>query len=667
MLRNHALATLSRVASAVLLLALLADQPVSAQQGSSEASSWELKVCADQDNLPYSNRLAEGFESRLAELVATELGATLTYAWMPLPRQETDAQLMLRLGACDVVMSVADGQEPFLNTISYYSGSTFFVTRESDMIELESLDDPKLTTLQIGVNRGSPLDVALRERVPLNNLHHYLASDGPAAILRAVVNGDIDVGLVWGPAAGYFTASENLPLVLTPVTPEIDLPFLALIQPITMAVRRGDDELRDLLNRALVARWSDVQLVLDQYHVARQAEPAPSNRPDDRLSTEADPIRIGVVLPTRTGATPLVTENVEPEADAARRGAVLADEQLGNDEASPLRVLLAVAPSLEAAQRAARRMALADSATALVGGVGEGQAATLAEAAGELGIPFLNIADPTPGLRTGSCRTTTFNVSPSMDNYLSAMTKRLSIDGEHSLAVVYPATPLGRLLRERLRLILTAMPSSGWSTIDVEVAMGQPYYGAAIDTIRQSGAAAIVLLLDADEQLVFFGQYEGSGVQVPVYPYPAGGTQLRQYYWTLLADAPTTGASPRFASWDAAVPQGEFDGAFTRRYGQRAEPAAWSAYAAIQIVQQAVAAAQSASTSLLAALQDSDAQYALDGIQSTRISPSDHQLVTPVYLITLTPPLDGATFQLADLSHVLDIDSQMVRQQQTCD
>src|SRR5271165_98744 len=42
-----------------------------------------LRVCADPHNMPFSTDKGEGFENKLAELLAAQLGKGLTYAWYP--------------------------------------------------------------------------------------------------------------------------------------------------------------------------------------------------------------------------------------------------------------------------------------------------------------------------------------------------------------------------------------------------------------------------------------------------------------------------------------------------------------------------------------------------------------------------------------------------------
>lgn len=646
---THMLATLTRVASKYLSLLVVC---VASAASAQPTGSWELRVCADPDNLPYSNRAGEGYENRLAQLVATKLGAVLSYAWMPALRKDTDAQLMLRLGECDLVAGVADGVEPFLNTISYFTAITYFVTRQGSGLEdISSLDDPRLAAANVGVDRGSPLDFALQRRVDQTHVRHYLAQDSASAIVQDVASGALDVGIVRGPVAGYFIAQGHLQLSLVPVTPEVDIPFLQLVQPITMAVRRGDDALRDQLDKILAAEWGAVQELLDDMHIARPQVPAPGLPPGTVLVDDPATLRIGVVLPTQTGANPLMPENVEPEASAARNGALLAAELLRGSSV-PIKNYLASTPTAAAAVRAANRLAALDGVAALLGGVGVDQAASVAEVANSLALPFMNVADPNPGLRAAACESSVFNIAPDYTTYFAAMASFLDPAAPQELLVVRPATPHGRLLEELFRRAANST-SSSWKLTTIEVEPQAPYYGAALAAMRSASPDVVVLLLDADAQLVFLGQYENAGLTAPVLGLPASGTQLRQYYWTLTRDAPHSGTAPRFAMWDAAIRPSAFNDAYRARFGQQPEAPAWAAYAAVQALQQAALAAALSSTTLLQALLQTDTAYDLAGTPEARFGPVDHQLQAPVYVLNLTAPPPGVRFELAELSSVV--------------
>jgi mxaJ protein len=247
------------------------------------AQGWELRVCADPNHLPYSNRQEEGFENKIARLLAEEIGARLVYYWYP---QRPLLREVIREGECEVVIGVADGHPLFLNTIAYYRTAFVFVYRADRNLDLASLDDPVLRGLRIGVHvvpgGVNPPAQALANRGLLPNLvgfsvfGDYAKPNPLSEPVEAVVRGDIDVAIVWGPVGGYFAKRSPVPLKVVLVSPEIDPPFLPMVFSITVGVRKGDEGLRDLLNRAIVRRWEEIQEILAFYGVPLLPLPKPS-------------------------------------------------------------------------------------------------------------------------------------------------------------------------------------------------------------------------------------------------------------------------------------------------------------------------------------------------------------------------------------------------------
>ncbi len=230
-------------------------------------ATWDLRVCASENNLPYSNKQQQGFENRVAEVVANELRARLVYVWLPQPHHPEYALMQLREGKCDLFMGVLDRQRPFLTTLAYYRSTNVFVYRKDAPYEVQSLDDAVLRTLRIGVLRASPPDSALANRGIIDNVRHYLANDPPSAIIDAVISDEIDVSIAWGPIAGYFSKQQSVQLQLSPVTPEVDFPFNPMVLSISMGVREQDEALCDQLNVAIALRWKEIQTVLTEYGV----------------------------------------------------------------------------------------------------------------------------------------------------------------------------------------------------------------------------------------------------------------------------------------------------------------------------------------------------------------------------------------------------------------
>jgi mxaJ protein len=248
-----------------------------AVRGDSAPEPRHLRVCADPNNLPFSNDRLEGFENRLAELVAGEMRATVQYTWHP--QRRGFIRNTLRAGACDLVMGVPSSFELALPTRPYYRSTYVFVYRQDAGISVRSFDDPGLRTLRIGVHlvgddgANTPPAHALASRGIISNVAgytlygNYAEPNPPARLVEAVAAGAVDVAVVWGPLAGYFARRQAVPLEIVPVSPEIDLPFLPMVFDISMGVRREDVALAEELDAILVRRAGDIDALLDEFGI----------------------------------------------------------------------------------------------------------------------------------------------------------------------------------------------------------------------------------------------------------------------------------------------------------------------------------------------------------------------------------------------------------------
>jgi mxaJ protein len=243
----------------------------------SAAATQELRVCADPNNLPYSNQQQEGFENALAKLAANDLGMNLSYFWFP--QRHRFFRSTLQAGVCDVVMEVPSEIDVASTTIPYFRSTYVFVSRRDRNLRIESFDDPRLKNLRIGVHvtgggdEAIPSTTALLRRGLVRNLEGYsifgkLSDQNPGAdIIRAVANHDIDVAVVWGPLGGYFAEHSSQPLEATPVCAAPADGHLPLSFDISMGVRPGDEVLRDKLNGFIVRHRSEIRQLLDSYAV----------------------------------------------------------------------------------------------------------------------------------------------------------------------------------------------------------------------------------------------------------------------------------------------------------------------------------------------------------------------------------------------------------------
>jgi mxaJ protein len=237
-----------------------------------------LRVCADPNNLPFSNEKHEGFENRIAELVARDLGAELHYTWWA--QRRGYVRNTLRAGLCDVFIGLPTGLDMVLVTRPYYRSTYTFVTRR-DGPRVRSFDDPRLRRLRVGVQligddyANSPPAEALSHRGIVKQVRgysvigNYREPDPPSRIVKAVADGDVDVAVVWGPLAGWYAKRSPVPLRVVPVSPEVDVPYLPFVFDIAMGVRRGETAFRDSLDAILVRRRRDIDGILAGYGVPR--------------------------------------------------------------------------------------------------------------------------------------------------------------------------------------------------------------------------------------------------------------------------------------------------------------------------------------------------------------------------------------------------------------
>jgi quinoprotein dehydrogenase-associated probable ABC transporter substrate-binding protein len=239
--------------------------------------SRELRVCADPNNLPFSNQRREGLENRLAELIAGEVGATVRYTWWP--QRRGFIRNTLAAGKCDVVMGTTTGADRVLTTRPYYRSSYVFVYRKDRHLNVRSLDDPALRKLRIGVQlvgddyANTPPVHALSRRGIVGNLvgysvfGDYSQENPPARIIDGVVAGDVDLAVAWGPLAGYFAKRSGVALDVIPVSPAIDPPALRFTFDISLAVRPGDEKLKQELEGVLDKKQAEIDRILTEYGV----------------------------------------------------------------------------------------------------------------------------------------------------------------------------------------------------------------------------------------------------------------------------------------------------------------------------------------------------------------------------------------------------------------
>ncbi len=241
--------------------ALAANQPV-------------LRVCADPNNLPFSNQQEQGFENKLAEIFALQLGARLEYTWWS--ERKSFLKDSLEAGRCDLVMGLPASLTSVTTTKPYYQSTYVFVSRHDRNLHITSLDDPRLSDWRVGVHvvgddYAPPAAALARRGITANVIGFSLFGSygeiSPARkLVDAVARGQIDLAIVWGPFAGYFAKQEKVALDIVPVSPST---FLAIpfTYQIAAGVRRGDSALLAQIDHAIANDSAEIRRILDQYGI----------------------------------------------------------------------------------------------------------------------------------------------------------------------------------------------------------------------------------------------------------------------------------------------------------------------------------------------------------------------------------------------------------------
>jgi mxaJ protein len=236
-----------------------------------------LTVCADPNNLPFSNKAEEGFENKIASVIARDMGAKLTYVWWA--QRRGFARNTLNEAKCDIWPGVAKGVAGMATSRPYYHSTYVFVTRENSPLQGLTLDDGRLRSLKIGVQMigndamNTPPAHSLSRRGIVDNVRGYMlygnyeTPNPPAAIIDAVANGDVDTALVWGPLAGYFAAHSAVPLRLEHVTPVIDDATWPMTYGISVGVNQRNPDLLAQVEKILDKEQPIIDAILSAYAV----------------------------------------------------------------------------------------------------------------------------------------------------------------------------------------------------------------------------------------------------------------------------------------------------------------------------------------------------------------------------------------------------------------
>ena len=237
----------------------------------------KLTACADPNNLPFSNRAGEGFENKLAQMIASDLHARLDYVWWA--QRRGYVRNTLNELSCDFWPGIGSNVEMVATSRPYYRSTYVFVTRQRDKLAGLTLDDPRLKHLKVGVQMvgndqtNTPPAHALASRGIIANVRGYMLygdyrkPNPPSEIVQAVQRGEVDVALVWGPLAGYFAARSPVALRLEPVTPWFADMEWPMQFDISVGVQKDNQQLLKQIDQVLTRRSGEIRKVLAAYHV----------------------------------------------------------------------------------------------------------------------------------------------------------------------------------------------------------------------------------------------------------------------------------------------------------------------------------------------------------------------------------------------------------------
>jgi mxaJ protein len=242
-----------------------------------------LRVCADSNYMPYSGRDGEGFENKVAAVVAQALGRKLEYHWASYRGQGGFSNFLgedLDAGKCDVVMDLPYGDVEEGYTEPYYTSSYVFVTKNSAPYDITSMNSPVLRTIKIGIETDTPPEDVLKILGLTSNIVPFDVAgnpqESPKSMLQAVQDGKVGVLITWQPAIGYFL--KTYPDLKTTAVPSEQyapgIPAARFSFAMAMGVRKNDTVLKHELDKAVSSQKDQINAILAAYNVPRQPSAA---------------------------------------------------------------------------------------------------------------------------------------------------------------------------------------------------------------------------------------------------------------------------------------------------------------------------------------------------------------------------------------------------------
>jgi mxaJ protein len=231
-----------------------------------------LRVCADPSNMPFTDQSGEGFENKIANLMAEKLGRkAVTYMWFPMVTGFV--RNTLRANRCDVIMGYAQGDELVQNTNAYYRSTYVLVYKKGTGLDgIETIEDSKLADKRVGVVQGTPPSANIAAAKLMGKAKVYplmvdtrVAPSMAEVMIKDLLNGAIDAAVIWGPMAGYYVKQSGADLALIPLVKEKT--GSRMVYRITMGVRPSDQEWKRTLNTFIRENQDEINRILLDYNV----------------------------------------------------------------------------------------------------------------------------------------------------------------------------------------------------------------------------------------------------------------------------------------------------------------------------------------------------------------------------------------------------------------
>jgi mxaJ protein len=230
----------------------------------------EFKVCADPDNMPFSNSKQEGFEDRIAEVLAKDLGRKLTYTYAY--NRQGFLRNTINAMRCDVIISTTSDNDALRTTKPYMRSGHVFIWRKDSNFNITDWNSPDLRKGVIGVVDHSPATIPMNDHGLIANARPYRIQRDlnlpPSFMIDDLAKGDIDVAVAWGPIGGYYAKQSKVPMVVK-LTPEYETKNAKGKEfwNISVGVRKKDKERAAMIEAALERNKDKINKILDDYGI----------------------------------------------------------------------------------------------------------------------------------------------------------------------------------------------------------------------------------------------------------------------------------------------------------------------------------------------------------------------------------------------------------------